>query len=40
MRDYFIARSEKAGLLWIFRGRLEPGESGDAPGWYLHGIFA
>ena len=40
MRDFFIARSEKAGLLWIFRGRLEPGETGDAPGWYLHGIFA
>ncbi|HEY1101873.1 MAG TPA: DNA polymerase Y family protein [Burkholderiaceae bacterium] len=35
MRDYFIARSESAGLLWIFQPRL-----GAQAGWYLHGIFA
>ena len=51
MRDYFIARSETAGLLWIFRQRpnsaLSAGsvKSAGAPkagavGWYLHGIFA
>lgn len=42
MRDYFVARSEHAGLLWIFRQRLGQGAS-DAQGgagWYLHGIFA
>lgn len=36
MRDYFVARSEHAGLLWIFRQRL--GQGGGS--WYLHGIFA
>lgn len=36
MRDYFVARSEQAGLLWIFRQRL--GQGGGS--WYLHGIFA
>ncbi|MGH6627641.1 MAG: hypothetical protein ACRECD_14075, partial [Burkholderiaceae bacterium] len=24
MRDYFIARSEQAGLLWIYRERWQP----------------
>lgn len=34
LRDYFIARSAHAGLLWIFRERLQ------APArWYLHGVF-
>lgn len=46
MRDYFVARSEHAGLLWIFRQRLGQGTSdvqgggGGGAGWYLHGIFA
>ncbi len=46
MRDYFVARSEHAGLLWIFRQRLGQGASdgqgggGGGAGWYLHGIFA
>ncbi|MES2423563.1 MAG: DNA polymerase Y family protein [Pseudomonadota bacterium] len=35
MRDYFIARSQSAGLLWIFQPRLDA-----SAGWYLHGIFA
>ena len=36
MRDYFIARSPQAGLLWIYRERQPRlGES-----WFLHGIFA
>lgn len=33
-RDYFIARSVNAALLWVYR------EHGAASGWYLHGIFA
>ena len=37
MRDYFIARSAQAGLLWVFRERLPHGRSG---GWFLHGLFA
>jgi len=34
-RDYFVALSLHAGLLWIFRERL-----GEDIAWYLHGIFA
>lgn len=32
-RDYYVAWSERAGLLWIYRQR-PPGE-----GWFLHGVF-
>jgi protein ImuB len=50
IRDYFIYRSEQAGLLWIYRERLpvaappallgssHVGHAGQA--WYLHGFFA
>lgn len=34
LRDYFVARSPHAGLLWIYRRR-----SVGAPGWFLHGIY-
>lgn len=37
MRDYFIARSVQAGLLWIYRERLPRNQAG---GWFLHGLFA
>ena len=44
LRDYFIARSEEAGLLWVFRERLNSrGSAWDAVAsvrWYLHGVFA
>ncbi len=33
-RDYFLARSEQMGLLWIFRQRTSL-----ASRWYLHGLF-
>ncbi len=36
LRDYFIARSAQAGLLWIYRERLGPQRAQ----WYLHGVFA
>ena len=51
LRDYFIARSEQAGLLWVFRERLGQRQgvpeatgreiSGNARSgaWYLHGRF-
>ncbi|HQX59238.1 MAG: DNA polymerase Y family protein [Rhodoferax sp.] len=42
LRDYFLARSEQAGLLWIYRERLMAGrlQSGKPQGhWYLHGVF-
>jgi protein ImuB len=43
LRDYFIASSEMAGLLWIYRqrtGLAQPSALGVAQvGWYLHGIY-
>jgi len=36
VRDYWIAASAHAGMLWIYQTRLE-GEQG---AWFLHGIFA
>ena len=45
LRDYYVARSAHAGLLWIYRERL-PGtgqkKTSTAPGrcWFLHGLFA
>ena len=38
LRDYFVARSVQAGLLWIYRERLA--QAGAQPGWFLHGLFA
>jgi protein ImuB len=35
-RDYWVALSEHAGVLWVFQQRL----AGDQTAWYLHGIFA
>jgi protein ImuB len=42
-RDYFVALSEHAGLLWIYRERGDPqapagGHAASSP-WYLQGIF-
>ena len=34
-RDYWLARSEHAGLLWIFQARL----AGNATAWFLHGHY-
>lgn len=40
LRDYFLARSEQAGVLWIYRERLADA-SAQRPGsqWYLQGLF-
>lgn len=44
LRDYFIARSEKAGLVWIYRERpthLAQGLEGVGEfRWYLQGVYA
>lgn len=44
LRDYFIARSEEAGLLWIYRERLaSPDEETRGPvetRWFLQGLYA
>ncbi len=36
LRDYFLAQSEHAGLLWIYRERKP---APDAAQWFLHGIY-
>lgn len=38
LRDYFIARSDAAGLLWIYRERLAADQ--DRAQWFLHGLYA
>lgn len=35
-RDYWVALSEHAGVLWVFQERL----ASDEAAWYLHGVFA
>jgi protein ImuB len=35
-RDYFVALSEHAGVLWVFQTRL----ADDEAAWFLHGTFA
>jgi protein ImuB len=37
LRDYFVARSPIAGLLWVFR---QQGVAESEPAWFLHGRFA
>lgn len=38
LRDYFIARSPQAGLVWIYQERPGPGET--QPRWFLQGLYA
>ena len=44
LRDYFIARSEGAGLVWIYRERpaslAEATQQTQEYRWYLHGFYA
>lgn len=39
LRDYFIARSAQAGLLWVFRVRPLNAHRGSPARWFLHGVF-
>lgn len=39
VRDYWLALSEHAGVLWIFQTRLSSPDHGGTA-WYLHGHFA
>ena len=46
LRDYFLARSAQAGLLWIYRERLsvdrqlaDPAAERSGSHWYLQGLF-
>lgn len=36
LRDYYIARSPQAGLVWVYRERLQAGEDS---AWFLHGLY-
>ena len=36
-RDYFLARSQHAGLVWVYREL--PSSEATAQGWYLHGVY-
>jgi len=43
IRDYFIYRSQRAGLLWIYSERAAVLSTAGANAWqqwYLHGFFA
>ena len=35
VRDYWVAQSAHAGVLWVFQTRLV-----EAPAWFLHGVYA
>ena len=39
LRDYYVARSAVAGLVWVYCERLGAQPQAQ-PGWYLHGLFA
>lgn len=38
VRDYFIARGDATGLLWVYRERLAADQ--DRAQWFLHGLYA
>lgn len=40
MRDYYVAESPEAGLLWVFRERPSRCFAADEVRWYLQGLYA
>ncbi|SFL86421.1 DNA polymerase Y family protein [Variovorax sp. OV329] len=40
VRDYFIAESPGAGLVWIYRERSSAWLAEEAPRWFLQGVYA
>ncbi|OQW87297.1 MAG: hypothetical protein BWK72_13885 [Rhodoferax ferrireducens] len=40
LRDYFVAASSSAVLLWIYRERLGSAAQAPSEDWYLQGVFA
>jgi len=39
LRDYYVARSPRAGLVWVFCNRLGHATPSETD-WYLHGLFS
>ena len=40
MRDYYIAESPEAGLVWIYRERSAASFATGEVRWYLQGLYA
>ena len=40
VRDYYIAESPEAGLIWIFRERPTASFADEEPHWFLQGLYA
>lgn len=40
LRDYYRIEDETGGRYWIYRNGISGDGRGDAPHWYLHGMFA
>lgn len=40
VRDYYIAESPQAGLVWIYRERPSSCFTSESPRWYLQGMYA
>ncbi|MDP9902132.1 Y-family DNA polymerase [Variovorax ginsengisoli] len=40
VRDYYIAQSPEAGLVWVFCERLAAATDDTAPRWFLQGLYA
>ena len=41
VRDYYIAESPEAGLIWVYRERLSaPFAAEEEPRWFLQGLYA
>ncbi|WP_399697712.1 DNA polymerase Y family protein [Xenophilus sp.] len=39
-RDYYVAESPGAGLVWVYCERASAGMPGQAPRWFLQGLYA
>lgn len=40
LRDYWVALSPRAGVLWVFQDKTAALASPPRPAWFLHGVFA
>ncbi len=40
VRDYYVAESPEAGLVWVYRERLSASLESKQPRWFLQGVYA